>query len=72
MVVILSLFVLILRDEQVVSKFLDKAGFIHNVAADGHQALQVLAVGGYDLVLMDCQVSLLTFAAILFVVLLIM
>jgi len=40
---------------QVVSKFLDKVGYLHDVAGDGQQALQQLALGGYDLVLMDCQ-----------------
>lgn len=42
-------------NQRVTSLVLHKAGWAHDVAADGAQALQCLGRERYDLVLMDCQ-----------------
>ncbi len=42
-------------NQMVVGEMLRRLGYAHDVVADGRAAVDAAAAGGYDLVLMDCQ-----------------
>jgi signal transduction histidine kinase/ligand-binding sensor domain-containing protein/AmiR/NasT family two-component response regulator len=42
-------------NQKVAARVLEKAGFHVDVAVDGHEAIEAWQRGGYDLILMDCQ-----------------
>jgi PAS domain S-box-containing protein len=42
-------------NQRVAARLLEKMGFIVDVVSDGHEAVAAWARGGYDAILMDCQ-----------------
>lgn len=42
-------------NQRVAARMLEKMGYIVDVVSDGHEAVAAWARGGYDAILMDCQ-----------------
>jgi CheY-like chemotaxis protein len=42
-------------NQRVAARMLEKMGYVVDVVSDGHEAVAAWARGGYDAILMDCQ-----------------